>query len=137
MLSKLLDTQEQQLTLLLSLLEKENQSLVQDDMSQLQAVTKQKHELLDAIQQTDQTLAQHAEQLKTDSDLAKRVEVLQSLLSECQQHNEVNGALVNESQENVEQLRRVVDQLRFEGTSTYDKDGKKHSSQRSGRGFKA
>ncbi|GDY27953.1 MULTISPECIES: flagellar export chaperone FlgN [unclassified Agarivorans] len=139
MITALLNTQEQQLTLLLSLLEQEKVALEQDDTIALFAVAEQKEQALAEISKADAELEASAEksQLKTDLTLSKQVDTVKLLLQQCQQQNALNGEIIQASNEKVRQLSAVIGQLQNQNASTYDKLGKKHSSQRMGKGFKA
>ncbi|WP_163131716.1 flagellar export chaperone FlgN [Agarivorans sp. Alg241-V36] len=139
MFAPLLNTQEQQLTLLLSLLEQEKVALEQDDTIALYAVAEQKEQALVLIASADEEIAASSEkeQLNSDPQFAQQVETIKDLLAQCQERNELNGEIIKASNEKVRQLSAVIDQLQNQNASTYDKLGKKHSSQRMGKGFKA
>ncbi|GGB10709.1 flagellar export chaperone FlgN [Agarivorans gilvus] len=139
MIATLLNTQEQQLQLLLSLLQQEKRALEQDDSTGLLAIAQQKEQILSAIIELDKQIENSADkhQLSSDAKLAKQVAHTQQLLEQCQTLNAVNGEIIKTSQEKVRQLSAVIDQLQNQNASTYDKLGKKHSSQRMGKGFKA
>ncbi|MEE1672868.1 flagellar export chaperone FlgN [Agarivorans aestuarii] len=139
MFAPLLNTQEQQLTLLLSLLEQEKVALEQDDTIALYAVAEQKEQALVLIASADEEIAASSEkeQLNSDPQFAHQVETIKGLLAQCQERNELNGEIIKASNEKVRQLSAVIDQLQNQNASTYDKLGKKHSSQRMGKGFKA
>ena len=139
MIAPLLNTQEQQLTLLLSLLEQEKVALEQDDTIALYAVAEQKEQALTLIASADEEIAASSdkEQLSSDPQFAQQVTTIKDLLSQCQEQNALNGEIIKASNEKVRQLSAVIDQLQNQNASTYDKLGKKHSSQRMGKGFKA
>ncbi len=139
MIATLLNTQEQQLQLLLSLLQQEKRALEQDDSTGLLAIAQQKEQILSAIVELDKQIENSADkhQLSSDAKLAEQVADTQQLLEQCQTLNAVNGEIIKASHEKVHQLSAVIDQLQNQNASTYDKLGKKHSSQRMGKGFKA
>ncbi|WP_427979059.1 flagellar export chaperone FlgN [Agarivorans sp.] len=139
MIATLLNTQEQQLELLLSLLQQEKLALEQDDSTGLFAIAQQKEQSLSAIIELDKQIENSADRqlLSSDVQLAEKVAHTQQLLEQCQTLNAINGEVIKASQEKVRQLSAVIDQLQNQNASTYDKLGKKHSSQRVGKGFKA
>ncbi|BEU02794.1 hypothetical protein OAG1_15940 [Agarivorans sp. OAG1] len=139
MIAPLLNTQEQQLTLLLSLLEQEKIALEQDDTIALYAVAEQKEQALALIASADEEIAAspNIEQLNSDPQFVQQVDTIKGLLAQCQERNQLNGEIIKASNEKVKQLSAVIDQLQNQNASTYDKLGKKHSSQRMGKGFKA
>ncbi|WP_432453540.1 MULTISPECIES: flagellar export chaperone FlgN [unclassified Agarivorans] len=139
MIVALLNTQEQQLNLLLSLLEQEKHALAGDDTIALYAIASQKEQALTAITQADHDLesSEQTQQLIDVPELAEQVERIQQLLKQCQELNTINGEIIQASNEKVRQLSAVIDQLQNQNATTYDKLGKKHSSQRMGKGFKA
>lgn len=139
MIAPLLNTQEQQLTLLLSLLEQEKVALEQDDTIALYAVAEQKEQALALIASADEEIAasSNKEQLNSDPQFVQQVDTIKNLLAQCQERNQLNGEIIKASNEKVKQLSAVIDQLQNQNASTYDKLGKKHSSQRMGKGFKA
>ncbi len=139
MVATLLNTQEQQLQLLLSLLQQEKLALEQDDSTGLLAVAQQKEQLLTAIIELDKQIENSADKslLSIDNKLTAQAAHIQQLLEQCQTLNAINGEVIKASHEKIRQLSAVIDQLQNQNASTYDKLGKKHSSQRMGKGFKA
>ncbi|UPW20139.1 flagellar protein FlgN [Agarivorans sp. TSD2052] len=138
MIADLLNTQEQQLRLLLSLLQKETKALESDDAISLYAIASEKEQTLETIAKLDQELETSADKQQLGSaPLKQQVDAIKQLLEQCQQLNALNGEIIQASNEKIRQLSQVIEQLKNQNSATYDKLGKKHGAHRVGKGFKA
>lgn len=139
MIQDLLTTQQEQLNLLLSVLSEERSLLESRDIDKLVENAKRKQHTLENIGLTDKALSEHPDvaKLNTDPELMAMRQTIDALLIQCQEHNVVNGKVIEATSQQVTRLANTLDQMAKRQSVTYNKLGKHHGMQRLGKGFKA
>jgi flagella synthesis protein FlgN len=125
--TELVAKQHQQLTLLGKIIANEKQVLQQHDPQALLNVSQEKNTLLLAIQQLDQQIGQDQgfAQDKAAGKLTQELAEVANLLINCQQQNQVNGQIIQQSQLAVERMKTSLLENHNKNAITYDKKGKK------------
>lgn len=123
----LIAKQLEQIQLLSSLLTKENEVLQQHSPDALIEVSAQKNDVLLAIQQLDQHLAQHQEFQKSKNEGQHESIIVQiaDILEQCKKQNVVNGQIIQHSQLAVEKMKTSLLESHNKSSMTYDSKGKK------------
>jgi flagella synthesis protein FlgN len=124
---ELVAKQYQQLTLLIQIIANEKQILQQHDPQKLLTISQEKNTLLLAIQQLDQQISQDQSfaQDKAAGNLTQELAEIADLLINCQQQNQVNGQIIQQSQLAVERMKTSLLENHNKNAITYDKKGKK------------
>jgi flagella synthesis protein FlgN len=125
--TELVAKQHQQLTLLVQIIANEKQILQQHDPQKLLTISQEKNTLLIAIQQLDQQIGQDQSfaQDKAAGNLTQELAEIADLLINCQQQNQVNGQIIQQSQLAVERMKTSLLENHNKNAITYDKKGKK------------
>jgi flagella synthesis protein FlgN len=125
--TELVAKQHQQLTLLVQIIANEKQILQQHDPQKLLTISQEKNTLLMAIQQLDQQIGQDQSfaQDKAAGNLTQELAEIADLLINCQQQNQVNGQIIQQSQLAVERMKTSLLENHNKNAITYDKKGKK------------
>ncbi|UGA54035.1 flagellar export chaperone FlgN [Vibrio sp. DW001] len=107
------------------LLEKEKVAITSRTSSDIEVLAKEKLQLITQLQQSDQRIANHTdiEQLQTDESLKSKVELIRSVIHDCQQANEVNGEALQRAQLSYNKLNNLMQQSRGKIGMTYTSDG--------------
>lgn len=137
-ITSLLDQQQQQLELLLSLLRQELAALANRDIAQLEQISDSKLKQLALIQQTDTELANtpSLREFKTHDTVKQQIQILDSLLAQCKQHNEVNQQTLEQSQLRLQQFKHELLSSRGKSGLTYTSKGQPTVDNK-GKGIKA
>ena len=114
--------QENNLSMLLTVLEEEFEVLKTRRLNDLTEVTQRKQELLDIIQEIDADMAQTVQQTqeKPSRDTQKH---LQEKLKHCKYQNEVNGKILELNLLANQRFMQFFAAMRDEGSLTYDAKG--------------
>lgn len=137
-ITSLLDLQQQQLELLLSLLRQELAALANRDITQLEQISDSKLNQLALIQQTDTELANtpSLHDFKTHDTVKQQIQILDNLLAQCKQQNEVNQQTLEQSQLRLQQLKHGLLSSRGKSGLTYTSKGQPAVDNK-GKGIKA
>ena len=121
--TELVAKQHQQLTLLVQIIANEKQILQQHDPQKLLTISQEKNTLLIAIQQLDQQIGQDQSfaQDKAAGNLTQELAEIADLLINCQQQNQVNGQIIQQSQLAVERMKTSLLENHNKNAITYDK----------------
>lgn len=122
-LTELLDTQEQNLDNMLTLLEHEFDLLKQRQALSLAEIAASKQQQLEAIVALDNVIAAHPDVAELKGPLLSRQEALREKMTHCQERNEVNGHLIEMTLSANRRLATTLLQLRDKNSVTYDKNG--------------
>ncbi|GAA0815422.1 hypothetical protein GCM10009111_13730 [Colwellia asteriadis] len=126
-LLELLTQQYQQLLLLEQVIAKEKEILQKHQPDELLQVSQEKNQFLLDIQTLDQSIVQHPD-FTTDKAAGKLDSVLAEItvtLERCQQQNQVNGQIIQQSQLAVERMKTSLLEKHNKSAITYDSKGKK------------
>ncbi|MBP8173713.1 MAG: flagellar protein FlgN [Aeromonadaceae bacterium] len=122
-LTELLDSQEQNLDNMLTLLEQEFDLLKQRQALSLAEIATSKQQQLEAIVALDNVIAAHPDVADLKGSLLSRQEALREKMALCQERNEVNGHLIEMTLSANRRLATTLLQLRDKNSVTYDKNG--------------
>nr|WP_192867690.1 flagellar export chaperone FlgN [Thaumasiovibrio occultus] len=138
-LAELLQQQHQTLTAMLRLLDSEKQAIASRQSADIERIAKEKLSLLNQIQQIDAQIARHPDKdsLKTDAPFIDTVAALQSLLQQCHNANEVNGAALQRAQLSFHKLNNLFLQSRGRQQMGYNAEGKATNVRSLGTNIKA
>ncbi|MCW8834279.1 MAG: flagellar protein FlgN [Colwellia sp.] len=101
--------------------------LQQHQPDQLITISEQKNQQLMAIQTLDQEISinQQFAQDKAANLLNQELADIETLLTKCQQQNQVNGQIIAQSQLAVERMKTTLLESHNKTAITYDNKGKK------------
>ncbi|MDB1123273.1 flagella synthesis protein FlgN [Vibrio algarum] len=121
------------------LLEKEKIAITSRTSSDIETLAKEKLQLITQLQQSDERIASHTdiEQLKTDETLKSKVELIRSVIHDCQQANEVNGEALQRAQLSYNKLNNLMQQSRGKIGMTYTSGGQTSTVSTLGTNIKA
>ena len=138
LLAGILDQQIAALETLIKLQQSEKDLLVKRDAPALDELTRDKEQILDSIQQLDDTLAAHEQHhlVSSHPELREKRRQIIKLMEKCQSNNEVNGQLVRVTLGRIQQLKQTLQAAHTGNTVTYTSKGKT-SSGPSGSSIKA
>ncbi len=124
---QLLTQQHEQLKSLEKIIEKEKEVLQQHDPDSLIKISNEKNDLLLAIQTLDQKISINKQfsQDKAAGKLEKELQEITNQLAHCQQQNQINGQIIQQSQLAVERMKTTLLENHNKNTITYDNKGKK------------
>jgi flagella synthesis protein FlgN len=124
---ELLDQQFSQLQELEQVITDEKLVLQQHQPDALLQISEKKNQLLLSIQKLDQQIRinQAFAQDKAAGFLGKQLTEIESLLTLCQQKNQVNGQIITQSQLAVERMKTSLLESHNKTSVTYDSKGKK------------
>lgn len=126
MIAQLLQQQLEQLAQLEQMLLQEREVLEHNDPQALGQLTSLKQQILKKIEQSDQQLAQSPnfiEQRKA-GQWQDEVDQIHQTLAHCQELNNINGHIIQQSSLVVERLKSSLLESRTKTTMTYDAKGK-------------
>ncbi len=123
----LLAQQHAQLELLKQLIATEKHTLQQHNPDKLLEISTEKNTLLLSIQALDQKISVNREfaQDKAAGKLESELSAITELLAHCQQQNEINGQIIQQSQLAVERMKTTLLESHNKSAITYDNKGKK------------
>lgn len=125
-IEQILNQQLTQLQQLESLLHSEKETLQQSNPDLLISLSEQKNELLVAIQELDNQIAQSVA-FREEKKQGLHTDILQKIadkLAECKRLNTVNGEIIAHSQLAVERMKTSLLQNHNKSSMTYDNKGK-------------
>jgi flagella synthesis protein FlgN len=116
-----------QLQALEAILLLEKETLQQHDPRALDQVTQQKNQLLLAIKELDGQIgtSQQFLQDKKAGLFKQELNDIESALKRCQQQNQINGVIIQQSQLSVERMKTSLLESRTKTGLTYNNKGKK------------
>jgi flagella synthesis protein FlgN len=122
-----------------ALLEKEKVAITSRISSDIETLAKEKLQLITQLQQTDERIASHSdiEQLTSDETLKSKVELIRSMVYDCQQANEVNGDALQRAQLSYNKLNNLMQQSRGKIGMTYTSGGQTSTVSTLGTNIKA
>jgi flagellar biosynthesis/type III secretory pathway chaperone len=122
----LLDRQQEQLTLLLSLLTTELTAISQRNVSALEQCVQDKQALLDAISNLDQQISVHPDLAlqKQTTAFIDKVDAIDVILHQCKIQNEINQQSLEKSQLVLERFKAEILGQRGKSGLTYTAKGK-------------
>jgi len=121
------------------LLDKEKVAITSRLSSEIEALAKEKLQLITQLQQTDQRIASHTdiEKLTLDEGLTGKVKLIRSIVYDCQQANEVNGEALQRAQLSYNKLHNLMQQSRGKIGLTYNSGGQTSTFSTLGTNIKA
>ncbi|WP_413283974.1 flagella synthesis protein FlgN [Vibrio sp. MA40-2] len=121
------------------LLEKEKVAITSRMSSDIEALAKEKLQLISQLQQTDQRIATHTDiqLLTSDEQIKVNVELIRSIIHDCQQANEVNGEALQRAQLSYNKLNNLMQQSRGKIGMTYTAGGQTSNVSTLGTNIKA
>jgi flagella synthesis protein FlgN len=124
---------------LAELLTREKIAITHRVSGDIEAVAKQKIELINQLNETDQRIANHPHvtSLQEDEQLKQLVEQTRAVITDCQQANQVNGEALNRAQVSFNKLQNLMQQSQGKIGMTYDAEGKTNSISTLGTNIKA
>lgn len=137
-LSNALQEQLSRLNELEKLLHTEKNVIGLRDSNKLLALSDEKEQLLNHVQQLDNLIAtlQKSSDNQEQSEHANLIKQIQTTLQRCQQLNEQNGDVIQQNQIAIERIRHSLLENRGKSSLTYDNKGKANIG-RGGLGIKA
>ena len=123
---QLVSQQLMQLTQLEALLTTEKNILQAHDPDALIKITAEKNDLLLAIQELDNSIAQSFEfkQAKLAGTFTNELSEIKTILERCKKQNQVNGLVIHQSQLSVERMKTSLLSNHNKSSMTYDSKGK-------------
>lgn len=110
---------------LTKVLEQEKVAIATRVSKDIETIAKQKITLIEQLQTTDERVRQHpdVESLSNDPELSPLVDQIRTLVSECQQANEVNGQALQRAQLSFNKLNNLMQQSQGKLGMTYTPEG--------------
>ncbi|KVW99934.1 flagellar protein FlgN [Shewanella frigidimarina] len=135
----LLDSQNQTLVQLKSLIVEEKASLSKQDADKLLALSKDKTQCLFNMKTTDEKLANHPHHnlLTTNVDLAQQVAQARAILAECKDINSQNASLIELNIASLNRFAQALQASRNASSLTYNDKGKTSTISTLGNDFSA
>lgn len=121
------------------LLEKEKFAITSRHAADIEKLAKEKLKLIQQLQQTDQRIGSHMDLdlLTTDTALKEKVDLIRSIVLDCQQANEVNGEALQRAQLSYNKLNNLMQQSRGKIGMTYTAGGQTSTVKTLGTNIKA
>lgn len=106
-------------------LEQEKHAITNRQSKEIEQVAKQKITLIEQLQVTDDRIRRHpdVESLTSDPELSPLVEKIRTLVTHCQQANEVNGEALQRAQLSFNKLNNLMTQSQGKLGMTYSAEG--------------
>ncbi|PKH33222.1 flagellar protein FlgN [Shewanella sp. ALD9] len=138
-LHQLLDSQNQTLTQLKSLIVEEKAALSKQDADKLLALSKDKTQCLFNMKATDEKLASHSQHnlLTTDTELVQQVSRAKTILAECKDINSQNASLIELNIASLNRFAQALQASRNASSLTYNDKGKTSTISTLGNDFSA
>lgn len=124
---------------LIEILGEEKVAIARRSSQHIEQCAKQKVSLIDQLQTTDERIRRHpdVETLSTDPELSPLVGKIQSLVSECQQANDINGQALLRAQLSFNKLNNLMKQSQGKLGMTYTAEGQTKNVSTLGTNIKA
>lgn len=121
------------------LLEREKLAITSRVSKEIESLAKQKITLIEQLKITDDRISRHpdVENLKHDPELSPLVMQIQSIISECQQLNTVNGEALQRAQSSFNKLNNLMKQSQGKVGMTYTAEGQTRNITTLGTNIKA
>jgi flagella synthesis protein FlgN len=106
-------------------LEQEMHAITSRQSKDIEQIANKKVTLIEQLQVTDDRIRRHpdVESLTTDPELSPLVEQIRTLISQCQQANEVNGQALQRAQLSYNKLNNLMKQSQGKLGMTYTAEG--------------
>lgn len=106
-------------------LEQEKHAITSRQSKDIEQVANKKVTLIEQLQVTDDRIRRHpdVESLASDPELSPLVEQIRTLISQCQQANEVNGQALQRAQLSYNKLNNLMKQSQGKLGMTYTAEG--------------
>ncbi len=110
---------------LTKVLEQEKVAIANRVSKDIEVIAKQKITLIEQLQTTDERVRKHPDvaTLSTDPELSPLVDQIRTIVSECQQANEVNGQALQRAQLSFNKLNNLMKQSQGKLGMTYTPEG--------------
>ncbi|MGF1741522.1 flagellar export chaperone FlgN [Vibrio profundum] len=138
-LDSLLDFQLKNAQDLSLLLEKEKLAITSRIAKDIEKLANQKLELISQLQNTDQRIGQHPDLSSLDSNptFSQKVDVIRSIVHDCQQANIANGEALQRAQLSFNKLNNLMQQSQGKMGMTYNAGGQAQTISTLGTNIKA
>jgi len=125
-IAPLLNSQENELIKLHSLLASELEILKSRELEILAKASAEKETILTKINQLDKEISHYTslDVLQQDENYSEQVARIINLLHDCKQQNEINGQIINNSQIAINRFKNMLQKSISNNTMTYDSKGK-------------
>ena len=125
-IAPLLNSQENELIKLHSLLASELEILKSRELEILAKASVEKETILTKINQLDKEISHYTslDVLQKDENHSEQVARIINLLHDCKQQNEINGQIINNSQIAINRFKNMLQKSISNNTMTYDSKGK-------------
>ncbi|WP_394127659.1 flagella synthesis protein FlgN [Vibrio hepatarius] len=106
-------------------LEQEKHAITSRQSKDIEQIANKKVTLIEQLQVTDDRIRRHpdVENLTSDPELSPLVEQIRTLISQCQQANEVNGQALQRAQLSYNKLNNLMKQSQGKLGMTYTAEG--------------
>jgi len=106
-------------------LEQEMHAITSRQSKDIEQIANKKVTLIEQLQVTDDRIRRHpdVDSLTTDPELSPLVEQIRTLISQCQQANEVNGQALQRAQLSYNKLNNLMKQSQGKLGMTYTAEG--------------
>ncbi|KOO12915.1 molecular chaperone [Vibrio xuii] len=106
-------------------LEQEKHAITSRQSKDIEQIANKKVTLIEQLQVTDDRIRRHpdVESLTSDPELSPLVEQIRTLISQCQQANEVNGQALQRAQLSYNKLNNLMKQSQGKLGMTYTAEG--------------
>lgn len=106
-------------------LEQEKHAITSRKSKDIEQIANKKVTLIEQLQVTDDRIRRHpdVESLTSDPELSPLVEQIRTLISQCQQANEVNGQALQRAQLSYNKLNNLMKQSQGKLGMTYTAEG--------------
>lgn len=106
-------------------LEQEKHAITSRQSKDIEQIANKKVTLIEQLQVTDDRIRRHpdVESLTSDPELSPLVEQIRTLISQCQQANEVNGQALQRAQLSYNKLNNMMKQSQGKLGMTYTAEG--------------
>lgn len=103
----------------------EKHAIASRQSKDIESIAKQKITLIEQLQTTDERIRRHpeVESLATDPELSPQVEQIRTLVSQCQQANDINGQALQRAQLSFNKLNNLMKQSQGKLGMTYTPEG--------------
>lgn len=118
-----LQAQADDITSLLSLMEKETSAIALRKAAYIESCAKQKLTLIQRIQLRDAILAKFPEIQQPTDALKSQIGIIKGTLKKCHQLNEANGTALQRAHLSMHKLRNLFQEAGGKDEMTYDSDG--------------
>lgn len=111
------------------LLDKEKQAITARISIDIENIAKEKLNVINQLQQTDQRIAAHPHlaELMSTPQFKETVSLITSIIADCQQRNETNGKALLRAQLSFNKLNNMMQQSHGKIGMTYSADGQTHT----------